>query len=218
MADLRNFLLNTDAPIDKIIGSSTGSVSVPSNDFREVVINHGFSFTPLFYIKWSTSPTFNPSYESQWFQPSSLPYSVYGTSSSSDMRLSVSNYGGTVTIYYQVIYFMPSDINVSVPIVSLDNFQMNTDYNYTKIISEGRINGSSGTITHDLGYIPQVEAWYIRATDGRCIRLDYSYPQSPGLFSGPEVEVTSTQVILRNSQDTFNNAVAYYYKIYAEGA
>lgn len=219
MVDLRNFLLNTDAPIDKIIGSSTGSVTVPSNDFADVIINHGFSFTPLFYVKWSTSPTFSPSYESQWFQPSSVPYSIYGNSSSSDMRLSASNLSGSsVTLYYQIIYFMPSDVSTDVPSVSLDDFQLNTDYNYTKIVLEGVLNSGSGTIDHNLGYIPQVEAWYVRSSDGRCLRLDYSYPEDPGLFSSPEVEVTSTQIIFRQSQDTFNNATKYYYKIYAEGA
>lgn len=218
MPDLRNFLLNTDAPIDKIIGSSTGSIFIPANDFRDVIINHGFGFTPLFYIKWSNTPSFNPSYESQWFQPSSIPFSMYGNSSSVDMRLFANNFDvGAVTLYYQVIYFMPTDVNVNMPLVSLDNFQLNTDYNYTKIISEGKISAGSGVINHNLGYLPQVEAWFMRSNDGRCLRLDYSFPENPGFFSSPEVEVTETQVIFRQSQDAFNNATAYHYKIYADG-
>lgn len=211
--DNRNFLASTDFPMDKVSGYDTGSVSVTAFNVSFPEVNHGLGYRPLYFIKWSTDPTFSTSYDEVGVSFNFITLSAQ--TDATKLYLFINNLtGGTVTIYYRVIYYMPTDVDldISQTQAALDNFSFNTDYNYPKIFAENVINAGTGTVNHNLGYYPQVEAWYIRASDGKCIHVVASdvtnSPQSPRAI------VTTTQVIFENS--SFGPASAWHYKIYLD--
>lgn len=209
----KNTLLNSDYPIDKIIGYSVGSQTVSGSSFPDINVPHGFGFKPLFYIKWSTTPDFSISYEETGISFNQVSLNGYADNTNI-VLIPFNNTLSSVTFYYRIIYFMPSNIDVSNAQTqsSFDDFVINTDYNYTKIFSQGISSSSSVTIDHNLGYYPQVEVWYERS-DGRLIHLVDNYVS--GSTERPQARVTTSQLILTNG-GLVTSVVAWHYKIYLD--
>lgn len=183
--DHRNFLLNTDFPIDKIIYKDSGSFSATS----DIIVGgglgtihnvaHGLGFMPLIVGNFSTSPDFLTTNEI--FMPIYPEANgIYGITNSSTTEYSVQvmNYSpNTVTVYYRVYGFMPSNVaETAVPTSALaDNFVLNTDYNYSKLYYNDVLpDVTTTTITHNLGYRPQVMAWMGDSTQSSYIMYDSS--------------------------------------------
>lgn len=211
--DAQKTLLNTDYPIDKICGYSTGSFSISAFNSTTITVPHGFSFIPLFFLKWSTTSDFSISYDEIGVSFNYL--AVNANADANNIYLfPFNNTGSSVTIYYRLIYFMPSNVNVLAAQTqsSLDDYVLNTDYNYTKIYEEDYVAASSATITHNLGYYPQVEAWYVRSSDGRLIHI---VEGNVGLFAtSPYVSVTQNSVTLNNGSGV--SVSGWHYKIYLD--
>lgn len=211
--DARGFLTNTDNPMDKVSGYYVGSTTVSAGSPSFPAIPHGLGYAPLYFVKWSTDPNFNTSYDEIGVSFNFITLSAQ--TDVTNLYLFINNLtGSSVTIYYRVIFFMPTTVSIDAAdtVAALDNFQFNTDYNYPKIFDENFINASSGTVTHDLGYIPQVEAWYIRASDGRLIHIVDS--DVTNTVNTPRVRVTTSQVLFDNG--SFTTASGFHYKIYVD--
>lgn len=209
----RDYIASTDYPMDKVSGYAVGSVAVPASSPAFPLIPHGLPYTPLYFVKWSTDPTFATSYDEIGVSFNFITLSAQ--TDATNLNLFINNLtGSNVTIYYRAIFFMPTtvslDANATQP--GLDDFYFNTDYNYPKILDQGYFPGGLGTINHNLGYYPQVEAWYIRSSDGKCIHIVDS--DVTATVNTPRVVVTQTQVIFQNG--TFTSASGWHYKIYLD--
>jgi hypothetical protein len=212
IANAQNFLLTSDFPIDKVSGYNTGSISVPANTSLFPTFAHGLSYAPTYFLKWSTTANF------------SISFDELGTSTVNNLQLTatidlttiylfISNVSNSaVTIYYRFIFFMPPDINKDVlaTVANLDVFMLNTDYNYTKLFLDDKTTSNIATISHNLGYYPQVEAWTVDSNNkiGHIVSNELT-----DITYSPSCEVTTNQIILR---DPSAGVSYWYYKVYID--
>lgn len=171
MPDPRDFLLNTDYPIDNIVYLASGSVSVPNGTSDAISVGaHGLSFTPMPMLVWSNTADFSTSNSfidtqmaDNWFTTGAgQTYLVYATST--DVFIQRDNTSGSdKTLYYRVFCFAPSNVSDSATVPSTANsadpFVLNTDYNYLKLAAAGQLTVASPTYNHGLGYAPRVMKW-----------------------------------------------------------
>lgn len=157
----KDFLLNTDYEMDKVVLVKTGSF------VQQLEIDPALNFVPLPFGVWSLDSNFS----------STNPLGVYGDSADpSDTpplgvrctvyngKITLTAYGenaNSANIYYRLYAFIPSTSNEDAPVNSdlANTFILNTDYNYRKLKASGEFTSSGQTYTHDLGYLPQVMAW-----------------------------------------------------------
>lgn len=211
---VENFLLNTDYPIDQIIGYGSGSVTIPSFGFNDPIITHGYSFAPLYYIRWSYTSTFDVSYE----ETGRISAEVLVSGETRPLTASIiisNNSTASVTVYYRIIFFRPFDQS---PIsdntqIGLDDFNINTDDNLPKIYMEGYINNPGGTVSHNLGFIPQVDAWF-SFSDGRKGRFMGSNMDST--FYDYKLIVTTTTLTYTKDPSMTLFTPNLYYRIYGD--
>ena len=195
--DPRDFLLNTDYEMDKIIFFSEGEI----NKDQTKDIPHSLGFTPLVFGVCA--------FNSDFSDPRSLPFeeltqtntlSCTLYSYNNKVQIGYGNYETTPTkMYYRIYGFEPSDSHAKVGNTSKNakNFILNTDYNYCKLCKKGVLNGSGNfTVPHDLGYIPQIMAW--GETGGATIVIENSQPEDPIFNSPVYVATTTSNLIVKN--------------------
>ena len=107
---------------------------------------------------------------------------------------------------------MPSDVDIEAPYTqsSLDDFNLNTDFNYTKLLLSGVTASQNATITHGLGYYPQVETWYVSSFDSRVV---YSNGDLPDGTWVPVSSINTDSLVL---SDTTGTASRWHYRIYVD--
>jgi len=225
MTNPNNFLVNSDYPQDKVIFLASGSTSLGSYfSAASVNVPHGLTFTPLPRMVWSTSSDFSVCYEagSGPAPQNVLRYNLGITgdiySDATNISINFTNFISTAyTIYYRIFCFAPSNVTVDIDSTSSsgDNFILNTDQNYLKLLSSGKVALTSNTVTvdHNLGYIPQVDAWI---EDGS--GLIYP-PQSNGSILYPSFGITG--YVATTTQLIFYGYSAYsfgHYRIYTDKA
>lgn len=222
-ANARNFLLNSDYPLDKVILLKTGQVSLggyPS--YQQVVIPHGLPFTPLVTGNWSTFSDFSVAYEFT-LGPIANPLRnlfLYATAIRADATniiIDFTNFGDpAVTLYYRVFGFQPSDSNavIAPTAVLSDNLTFSSDYNYAKLLLAGKSVVPDGIIVipHNLGYMPQVLGWYEQA--GSVYPITQAV-QGPPATRVNGIEVTSSQIILDNTTGG-GPSMTYHYRVYLD--
>lgn len=203
------FILNTDYPIEQIIGSSSGSFTRNSSNFLTPhAFNHGFTFAPLYIMQWSTNSNFTPAYSEQLMGDGSVPLLEAQTDASTTYLYSFVP-SGSVTFYYRVVYFMPPDINVDVPETAsaYNTYVFNTERQYPKVILQGKTTG--GTISHNLGFYPMVDFWLHRVSDGMIRHFPVTETDS-GNEGGAIITTSSVQFLPPGGHDYA------YYKIYGD--
>jgi len=218
-----NLLLSTDFPLDKIIYMNSGSISVPSGSSLDINVPHNLPFRPLLIATWSTTADFAISYEQgvSGFTDLSIPQlSVQSTPT--DIRFLPLNYtGSTLTYYWRVFGFMPSDVDAEAIFTSAtaDSFVLNTDYNYTKLWDSGIKLWASGTqtIDHNFGYRPQIEIWFEQELNSNLLTrwfqgIDTSYGGTD------KVLVTDNQIIFYFNSSGGVTGRKWYYRIYTDRA
>ena len=159
--DPRNFLLNTDYEMDKIIYFTAGSLTASEHTNT---INHGLGFAPLIFGVCSPNSNFS--------DPRTIPYNYITQSNtisftakadSTKVTIELINYGDqNYRMHYRIYAFAPDNITATIAPTGdkANKFILNTDYNYCKLIKKGTVSGSADTnVSHNLGYIPQVLAW-----------------------------------------------------------
>lgn len=189
--DPRDFLLNTDYEMDKIVFFAEGEVANFSNDSP----THDLGFAPLVFGVFS--------YNSDFSDSRTMPYTEVTTTQSISVDVYSSDTGVTIwyqdqnnthpKIYYRLYGFEPSNSTAKVPPTSghAKKFVLNTDYNYCKLFKKGIINGT-GSVTHNLGYIPQVLVW--EQNGNIIIPIDDSAPSDPWVGYVRYVNVTPTEI------------------------
>lgn len=207
MTDARNFLLNTDYPLDKVVYMTSGSFIVAGSS-ATTQFNHNLSFRPLIIGTWSLNSDFSTSKEGGLFAfDGTDPTANYNIFAANDTQITISTTnqsGGSITVYYRIYGFMPTDANVDADFTSIqaDNFQLNTDFNYTKLFMSGIATAAATTtITHSLGYRPQVITW----------RKDASIYGTEAVVDMGYVKATTTTVVITSPTKDVH------YRIYADG-
>lgn len=210
--DPREFLLNTDYEMDKIIYFKEGSFTTPHGQYESIVINHNLDFIPLVFGILS--------FNSDFTNTATIPFG-FNTGAGLHDRVSSDLYAdGTqiglsfldepgkypTTIRYRIYGFAPSDTRGKAGATSkyAKNFILNTDYNYCKIYKKGTATPGE-VIKHKLGYIPQVLAWRENLFYGEPI----IEPINDANFGSSTISVNTQQVNF-NVQD----ATKIHYRIY----
>lgn len=171
---LSDLLIDSDHPVDKVVGYNTGSVTIPAFDFNDVPVRHGLNFIPLPFMKWSFTSTFDSSYQETGNNSAYGVFISCTTNNTNTIIRTSNNTASPITIYYRVLYFAPYDIVAVAPETqnTLDAFNINTEWNYPKIFLENYIANTGGSVFHGLGYVPQVESWVVTSTEA--YRMSYS--------------------------------------------
>ena len=173
--DPRDFLLNTDFEMDKIIYFKEEKLT---SHWMTATIQHSLGFAPLIIGVWSETADFAVSHP---FSPTDVIDPATNTYKNKTVTCYITEetieficYYGPVdnptdfTFYVRLYGFEPSDVNKNVPKTSFNanTFVLNTDYNYLKLYEKGvKLIDTSGqypvavTITHNLGYVPQALFW-----------------------------------------------------------
>lgn len=220
MADPKNFLFNTDYPMDKVAYVTSGSEAVASLSRKVLTIPHGLSFIPEVTMQWSFDSDFTTSYTEQ-SGPSPTTPALWHLGATMDLEANATNIvltydsfiSSPTTFYYRLFAYEPplSDSTVPPTAASSDNFVINTSHNYPKIFMSGILDTTiSTTITHNLGYIPQFEHWFSDGTTKRKAYYDLWFSSPP---SGSGVYVTTTTIVVSSPHLRY-----LHYRIYADEA
>lgn len=176
MADARDFLFNSDYAQDQIVYFKE-MVLTNQTDFHVENIPHELDFRPLVFGVWdntedySNPKPFNALGKDIYLDNDGINYSnsVWVYSDATNIYVATQpkvDSGGSVVstdFHIQLYAFEPPDSFASVKPTSnkASKFIFNTRYNYLKLKEQGIIEANSGqvSVTHALGYVPQVLAW-----------------------------------------------------------
>ena len=165
--DPRDFLLNTDYELDKIVFFEDGNLT------SSATLAHRLKFIPLVFGVWSTDSNFSSVNPIGWMDSSTEPgynpvLSVECYATATNVVINVAGNTGNVPVYYRIYAFEPSDSRENAPYTSkrADKFILNTDYNYCKLMKSGVFTEDDQSFAHNLGYIPQAMAWMEREING----------------------------------------------------
>lgn len=219
--DASNLQFSTDYSNDFIVGMWEGSFNVPSSTTpTSINISHNLSFIPLAKGGFSTSPDFNPTNEigsTTILYGISVPIVQLAMSMNINTisLTSLNRTGSSVTVYYRIYAFMPSDINEDVPDLSTDRASIlfNSDETYLKVLMSGFVPISSTPVTveHGLGYIPYVEAWGGSSSGKYPLPLVF-YP----IGTYGRSAVTANEQTVTFYPDSFGGSERYDYRIYLD--
>lgn len=205
-ADPRDFLLNTDYEMDKIIYFAEGSLNVGQYD---IDIPHKLPFVPLLFGVCAFNEDFSDS-RTVPFEQITRDNTIQFTASANatNVRLAYTSTSSSPSkIYYRLYGFEPSDSRAIVSPTSkyAKQFILNTDYNYCKLYKKG-VASVGDVVTHNLGYLPQTLAWQ----------------QANGWVSPVETSTTSSAIIITDSSITFQypslGVDKFHYRIYYDEA
>lgn len=218
-ANASKFRMSSDYPMDKIVYLYEGSQSIGAGS--AVNIAHGLGFIPLPMLQWSYNSDFSTAYEIGTGPfPSGnngYPFSLEVHVKANGTNIVITGVGITspTTVYLRIFAFAPSDYTGTVASTKSlgDTFVINSDYNYMKLVAEGKETvsaGSSTTITHNLGFIPHVLTWYNDGTYTYPIEVSDPATSSLPYVNTPYAEVNTTQLILY-SDSSISNTIHYRY-------
>lgn len=191
------FAIDTDFPLDKVVYTYSGSISLnPWTSWSGTVTQvttTGLSYDVLPIMFYSTTPDFSICYQSESSPPDPnfrniYLYNVNCSASGGKVTVNATSFADpAVTIYYRVFCFEPTNINLDTPAtnVGVDNFMLNSDYNYTKLYLAGIASWTTTSyvstpivINHNLGYIPQVLCWTDDGTTKSPVDVSQIFPDS----------------------------------------
>lgn len=202
-------VINSDFPLDKIIIMKSGSFTIPSFGSHDASISHDLPFRPLPMGTWSLTSNFDTSYDIGALFNNFIQSGV--ESNNADIIIRTNNLtGSAVTFYYRVFGFEPTTSNLSAPFTAslADSFIINTDYNYTKLFNADFISVDR-TVTHDLGYRPQVVTW-VEGTTGT---ITYKpYMEADSTVNNITAQITDTEVVFAFLSTTLK----LHYRIYLD--
>jgi len=181
--DPRNFLLNTDYEMDKIIYYNKLELTVSSETSHE--IQHDLPTAPLIFGVYSENEDLSEARELYYTSENNGESYCSATSTNSKISLSIRprKSGGSYvkTKFYICLFgFEPSSDYHIVPDQATaptliekklaptykfaKNFVINTDYNYLKLLTNSpkfNYDNDAGcyVYNHNLGYLPKVMAW-----------------------------------------------------------
>lgn len=210
--------LSTDTPIDKIVKYLEATITIQGYDYNDVNIPHEFAVGLPYQARWSFSPSFVESFE-ETTAISSMRGVFVGVSNGVNncIVMTDNNNPTPVTIYVRIAILARGGVNINSQETQtgLDAFNINTDYNYPKLIAEPILGRTGGSYDHNLGYIPQVDAWTIN-NSGYFSRYRMSDMSSwPLGLSDGRLTVSDTSILYECPQP-FPNASGLYIRVYED--
>ena len=166
-------------------------------------------------------------FNSDFSDPRTLPYEYITkdntvafalTADSTKIQIGYNDYNAPSSrAYYRIYAFEPSNSTADVTPTSTNanKFILNTDYNYCKLYKKGTVSGNANsTITHNLGYIPQMMAWM--ETEGIIFPINDSDWFNHGVIGDPSgIQLTTTSIVFKYAGRGANNI---HYRIYYDQA
>lgn len=226
--DPRDFLLNTDYGMDKIIVAKEGKIM--PNETK--LIPHGLPFTPLMFgccsFNGDDSDSRSIPFSDDFFVTTSsgggmisARVSITVAADATNIELVYHNeQANPQPLAYRLYGFEPPQINAKVAGTSKQarKFNLDTDRNYLKIYKVGKVRfGQKVEIVHNFGYIPQIMAWFSWGNFAPGRIQQHTSDNMTSLY--PAIKVTTEKVIIDMTQ--FSPALAnaeYYYRIYYDEA
>ena len=170
--DPRDFLLNTDYEMDKIIYFTEFNRTISSS--TTITIPHGLKTIPLVFGMWSNNADYSNSHElgaQTAFSGNITP--CYVTADYNNVNVTLAPQSGNTNFYVRVFGFEPNYSNTGIEFqhkkLATTNkyarkFILNTDYNYLKLLKSGNFlewdtSRYCHAYKHNLGYLPQVLNW-----------------------------------------------------------
>lgn len=170
--DPRDFLLNTDYEMDKIIYFTEVKRTVSSQTTFD--IDHKLNTIPLIFGMWSYHSDYSDAHEiGEQTSISGSVFNCYATADYNQIHVTLIPESSNTTFYIRIFAFEPyySNTGVDFPHTKLpatnkyaQKFILNTDYNYLKLLKVGNFIKWDSTLQchvyrHKLGYLPQVLDW-----------------------------------------------------------
>lgn len=240
MADPRDFLLNTDYEMDKIVYFKEQLVHPDPYGFA--TISHSLGIAPLITGVWSKTKDFAEphSFTTGEFIDPNTNANIIDTIScdASNTEISLSQYPASATFdyYVRLIGFEPSDSHAHLPATSNNAgvFILNTDYNYLKLFKAGveeivieGIQPDAITVEHNLGYIPQSLFW-VSNSDGNDTTVYYfelnelpSHVTESGTtttIKGATVKADAEKFVIQPPTPQWGSVHKLHYRIYYDEA
>ena len=210
----RDFLLNTDYEMDKIVFFTQGEIEAGQNRY----IPHSLGFYPLVFGVCATSSDFSDARALPYlFFPGGADFQFSLFANKTNVEISYgSNEPSAPKMYYRIFAFEPSDSRAKIGATSkhAKNFILNTDYNYCKLRSKGFVTGD-GTIAHNLGYIPQVMIWLENDGNNWITPIENGSLNQPSGLTARNAQVTPTEVIFTGFG---SGNIKLHYRIYYDEA
>lgn len=172
MADIRNFIMNSDYPTPFLVWKIEETLEVPVGEWYNAAhksVAHNLPFTPLLIGQWSTTPYFVPAYDLSNEMPiftGTRPdlQAVVGADATHIRITAEHTQESSVTFYFRIFAILPPSYQGSWANVLDDNtdFKLNSDFNLPKILASNTVTVQENQVVsynHNLGYTPQVRAW-----------------------------------------------------------
>lgn len=193
----REFLINSDYPMDKIIYFKQYD-NLPGGE--SVSIPHNLPFIPLLFGVWSMNADFS---DPRGFAGLYANFG-YVSISADSTYVHISSVTDSPA-YIRIYAFEPSDSHADIPPTNTmaGEFILNSDYKYSKLQQALIVdyNGGVGvSVPHNLGYKPQVMAWEEIGPSGNrgIVPLEGSVLSVNGGY-GVQVTETDVKVWVANS-------------------
>lgn len=228
MIDLSKVQYYSGYEVDQIIGVFTGSMSVgaPTSGQGSLSVTHniphGFGdsayFQGIFSVDggstWNDFGTQTPYFGGglPTFQTADCNASV-DTTNASVTAISWYDYTYSRSQAYNFTYkiFMIAKNTMASPITPINitnNVSFSSRYNYQKIAAKGSANlsvayGTTGSVTvsHSLGYIPKVRAWWFDSGSGTTCRPIY--------YRTAQVKISTTNIVFYIDNTFFGPGITY---------
>lgn len=233
MADIRNFIMNSDYPTPFLVWKMEETLTVPVGAYYNAAhksVAHNLPFTPLLIGQWSTNSNFVPAYDlandMPIFTGTRPDLSAMVGADSTHIRITAEHTASSSkTFYFRLFAFLPPDYDGTWTndVDDNTNFKLNSDFNYPKVLASGSVTVADGAVseyTHSLGYLPQVRAWkqiqtapFDDYTETWNILIPVPNNQTPdGLYG---VSVTNSKVRFGN-KGTSGQSLTYKYLIFGD--
>lgn len=220
----KQMLVSSDYPLDKVVYLHTRSVVVPAGSFNDQIFPHNLPFTPLVLGQWSFDSDFETAYDANSGPRAGaggtlLLQTTLRSNATNIVIFNSNNQAFDVTVYWRIYALMPSTVSATAPFTAsiADSFIIDTDQNYSKLFSSG-VTGfsstldSSVTVTHGLGYRPQVLVWYEDSTVTQWLG---SYAQEdPG--GNTRCRVGTNDITLIRDSLFLPSALRFHYRVYID--
>lgn len=161
---MANLLVDSRYHMPWIVWKREYSITVEEYGYiNDRALAHGLPFVPLLVGQWSTSASFNPSYDLIVTVPGGStggqPETVCSTSAdASNVYFTLVNNAGARTFYFRLMAFAPPDYTGEVTPAQYNSpFRFNSHYRYQQIYMAGKSTGAA--VSHNLGYLPQAKIW-----------------------------------------------------------
>lgn len=228
--NIKNFRINTDYPMDKVIFLKEVTITPDSSGTFDQAFAHGLGAIP-FCKGVVTDDGWNTTYQSGFNelaesgQYAEKVFRVYSNETSVRVYgwladVSQGQQVKPVTIRVWGVFNESATQNVDVPPTrneSTNSFIINSDFNYLSLFAEGMVDvpvGGERVFNHNLGYVPAVDVWvkengwWNEMSSGDSFTNDSEIPSITN-----SVSVETNRVVFRRGNEWFGYS-QYYYRIY----